>query len=346
MIGELRMQGKTADHIVDAVNAAGYRTGSKRFGERLFTIDTINAITRNEFYAEYEPGCGYGTVLYKGQRFKGRHPAAFTYEEWQRIRIGSRLNYKAPQRSEQARRTYEFSGYVVCVHCGLNLRCRGSSANVDYAYYKDMAKARQLPCSAGGYLQVRTDLVTQQFGELLQGLKLPPYWREIVREKMLEAAKQTGLDMESMEREKERLRLKRGRILKQHREGYIDDEEFQGEMAAVDLVLRALEVPEIDGLRLEDVILAGERLPGMAALWKVSTVEERRDMITQIIEPAGLHYDVEQKEIAAITPRPEFLPVLRLLEDVVEFEEATGTLVACRWQQRNRRSPVLRKKCA
>src|SRR5881396_1880895 len=52
------------------------------------------------------------------------------------------------------------------------------------------------------------------------------------------------------------------------------------------------------------------------------------------------------KEIAAITPRPVFLPVLRLLAGVVEYEKATGTLVTGRWQQRNRRattslSPVL-----
>ena len=146
------------------------------------------------------------------------------------------MNYKAPQRSEQAHRIYEFSGYIVCVHCGLNRRCRGTSANVDYSYYKDLAKARQYDCPAGGYLQVRTDLVTAQFGDLLQGLRLPPYWREI------------------------------------------------------------------------------------------------------ILEPGGLHYDVEMKEIAAITPRPVFLPVLRLLEGVVEYEEATGTLVTRRWQQRNRRA--------
>ncbi len=337
MIGELRMEGRTAEQIADAVNAAGYRTGSKRFGARLFTIDTINAITRCEFYAAYEPGDDRGTVMYKDQRFRGQHPAAFTYEEWQRIRIGTRLNYKAPQRSEQAHRTYEFAGYIVCVHCGLNLRCRGASANVDYSYYKDMAKARQLPCPAGGYLQVRTDLVMVQFGDLLQGLRLPTYWRDMVREKMMEAAKKTGLDPEAMEREKERLKLKRGRILKQHREGYIDDEEFEGEMAAVELALRGLEVPEIDGVSLEDVIEAGERLPGMAALWHVATVEERREMVMLILEPGGLHYDVEMKEIAAITPRPVFLPVLRLLAGVVEYEEATGTLVTGRWQQRNRR---------
>jgi len=84
----------------------------------------------------------------------------------------------------------------------------------------------------------------------------------------------------------------------------------------------------------------------MAALWSEATVEERRDMVMLILQPGGLHYDVEVKEIAAITPRPVFLPVLRLLEGVVEYEEATGTLVTSRWQQRNRRataslSPVL-----
>ena len=335
MIGELRMQGRTAEQIADAVNAAGYRTGSKRFGARPFTIDTINAITRCEFYAAYAPGDDRGTVMYHNQRFRGQHPAVFTFEEWERIRIGTRANYKAPHRSESAQRVYEFAGYVGCVHCGLNLRCRGG--HEDYAYYKDMAKARQYPCSAGGYLQVRTDLVTRQFGELLQGLRLPTSWREIVREKMLEAAQKKGFDAEAVEREKERLKLKRGRILKQHREGYIDDEELRGEMAAVELALQDLEMPEMDGVRLEDVIDAGDRLPGMTALWGVATVEERREMVMLIVEPGGLHYDVEMKEIAAIRPRPAFLPVLRLLEGVIEYEEATGTLVTSRWQQRNRR---------
>ena len=209
-----------------------------------------------------------------------------------------------------------------------------------------MAKARQYPCPAGRYLQARTDLVTRQFGELLRGLRLPPYWREMIREQMLEVAKKQGLDVDWVEREKERLRLKRGRILKQHREGYIDDEEFEGEMAAVELALRAFEAPLVDGVSLEEVISAGERLPGMTALWDVATVEERRQIVTHLVKPEGLHYVVEVKEIAAITPTPEFLPVLRLLEGVIEYEEATGTLVTSQWRQRNRRatatlSPVL-----
>ncbi|GCF11345.1 hypothetical protein KDI_49090 [Dictyobacter arantiisoli] len=70
----------------------------------------------------------------------------------------------------------------------------------------------------------------------------------------------------------------------------------------------------------------------MAALWTVATVEERRDMVMHILEPGGLSYDVEQQEIAAITPRPAFLPVLRMLEGMMEYKEATGTLVTSRWR--------------
>jgi hypothetical protein len=64
----------------------------------------------------------------------------------------------------------------------------------------------------------------------------------------------------------------------------------------------------------------------MAALWETATVEERRDMITQVLEPGGLHYDVEVKEIAAITPRPAFLPVLRLLEGWLNTKKPPGRL--------------------
>jgi site-specific DNA recombinase len=65
MLGELRMQGYSADEIADRLNAAGYRTGSKRFGARLFTSDTVTAMLRTEFYAAFAPGDDRGTVRYK-----------------------------------------------------------------------------------------------------------------------------------------------------------------------------------------------------------------------------------------------------------------------------------------
>ncbi len=326
MMGELRMKGLEAEKIADAVNAAGYRTGSKRFGDRLFTRDTVTAILRNEFYAAFAPGDDRGTVMYHGERYRGQHLAAFTYEEWQQIRAVTRSMHHAGNRPQSARRMYEFAGYVACAECGLTLRCQGHS-QTHHTYYRDTARTRRLPCATGGELTVRTDLVRQQFGALLAGLVLPDNWRELIRQKLVELAETAGISTAATEREKERLRLKRARILKQHREGYIDDEEMEGELAAVELALRELAAPEADGVRLDEVIAAGDRMPGIAALWEVATVEERREMVILLLEPGGLYYELQKKSIVAIRPRPAFLPLLRMLDGVVEFNEAKGLLV-------------------
>lgn len=151
MIGELRMKGMEAEKIADELNEAGYRTSSKRFDARLFTGDTVTAMLRSEFYAEYEPGSGYGTVKYKDQRFRGLHPAAFTYDEWQKIRAITEPMYSASTRTEQVKRVYEFAGYIACIHCGLPLRCEtGNIKDNPRAYYRDAAKARRIPCPTGG----------------------------------------------------------------------------------------------------------------------------------------------------------------------------------------------------
>ncbi len=338
MLGELRMKGMGAEKIADKLNEAGYRTGSKRFGARLFTGDTVTAMLRNEFYAEYEPGCGYGTVKYKDQRFRGLHPAAFTYDEWQKIRAITKSMYRASTRTEQVKRVYEFAGYIACIHCGLPLRCEtGNTPDNPRAYYRDAAKARRIPCPTGGNLMVRVDMVHAHFGELLKNLSLPDNWRDLIRRDMMAKAFANNITPETVEREKERLRLKKIRTLKQHREGYIEDEEFEGEMAAIALALKKLDIPEVDGVTYDEVIEAGEHLPGMAALWDVTTPEERHEMVTIILEPEGLYYDTELKMIAALKPRPAFLPILRMLKGAVEYKETSGLLVTVHWSERNRR---------
>jgi site-specific DNA recombinase len=337
MIGELQMQGISAEQIADALNAAGYRTGSKRFGDRLFTKDTVIGIVRNEFYAAFAPGDDRGTIRYQGKRYRGLHEASFTFEEWENIRAGSRLNYNAPLRAEQSRRIYEFAGFIADVHCGQSLRC-GARSKGGSLYYRDVAKTRQIPCPTGGSLLVRVDLVREQFGEFLEGLTLPEHWREEVHRRMVEQLEQAGHSSLDLARERERLRLKRARILKQHRDGYISDKELQTEVAAVDFALNKLAVPEADGVKLDAIIEAGERLPGIAALWKVATIEERRELVALLLEPGGFYYDLELKLIAALKPRPVFLPIFRLIPGLAEYDEARGTLVTVGWQERNRRA--------
>jgi len=186
----------------------------------------------------------------------------------------------------------------------------------------------------------RIDIVHQQFGELLKSLVLPENWREVIRRDMMAKAFANTATPDTVEREKERLRLKKVRPLKQHREGYIEDEEFEGEMAAIALALKKLDVPEVDGVTYDEVINVGEHLPGMAAIWDVGTPEERVEMVMLILELEGLYYDTELKMIAALKPHPAFLPVLHILTGVVEYKETSGLLVTNHWCERNRRATV------
>jgi hypothetical protein len=65
-------------------------------------------------------------------------------------------------------------------------------------------------------------------------------------------------------------------------------------------------------------------------------------MVMLLLEPGGLYYDLELKIIAALKPRPAFLPILRMLNGIVEYDEARGLIVTENWQERNRRASIHR----
>jgi hypothetical protein len=60
-------------------------------------------------------------------------------------------------------------------------------------------------------------------------------------------------------------------------------------------------------------------------------------MIMLLLEPGGLYYDLEVKTIAALKPRPPFLPILRMLNEIIEYDEAKGIIMTESWHNRNRR---------
>ena len=82
---------------------------------------------------------------------------------------------------------------------------------------------------------------------------------------------------------------------------------------------------------MDAIIESGESLPGIAALLNVATPKERRELIALLLEPGGFYYDLELRLIAAIKPRPVFLPLFRLLPGLEEIEDARGTLVTRIW---------------
>jgi DNA invertase Pin-like site-specific DNA recombinase len=329
LIGEARMQGHSASQIAEAANAAGYRISSPRLGERPFTTPTINAILSNAFYAAFAPGETCGTIVSQGQRFRGQHQAAFTFEEWTRIHEGAQRNYRAPHRAARAH-LYVFSGTVVCAHCGMLLRVNGNG-ETKYVYYRDTAAQRHLDCPVQGSRHMRQDRLLVQFGTFLQGLRLPEGWQERLRQQILEATPTAKAEQEGWEQEYARLMQKRQRTLRQHREGYISDEECAGEVAAVELALRHLHHQETKQM-LEESLALGERLPEIIAGWFQAAREEQRAWVQLLVEPAGMAIDLETQQIAAFAPRPALLPLLRLRESAEMGKRPAGLVLLAGWQ--------------
>ncbi len=200
-----------------------------------------------------------------------------------------------------------------------------------------MARKRRLDCPAGGYKQVRTDRVNQQFGDILRGLAFPDDWKDLVRQQIRNLAGKMGTDRATIERQKKRLLDKKDRLIILFKEGHISRTEFDSDIAAIALTLHQLDAPAVEGVGIDEVIAAGEQLSDMAALWDAATAAERREMVTLLLQQKGLHYDLHLQMIAAIQPRPVFLPVMRLLQGMEEQENPAGVFVSFAWLKQKRK---------
>jgi hypothetical protein len=166
-----------------------YSTDAARIaGPRPFTKDTIRAMLIRPFPRAFSPRSDRGTVLAPdGTRIEGGHPAAWDWDLWHRMDEqralrgvgGSRGQVEATGastgRASRPYRVWPFSGIVVCAGCGSRLRA-AAARNGAYPYYDGTARARNVPCPAGGHRVVRADLLDDTFAALLRR-PLPDTWR-------------------------------------------------------------------------------------------------------------------------------------------------------------------------
>jgi site-specific DNA recombinase len=131
LMGMLRREGLSMDRIAEEMNAAGYRTGRKRFGPRLFPGDTVRAMLRNEFSAAYAPGDERGTILSHGKLYRGQHLAAFTREEWEAMQRVRAARAQRPCTEKEPASPPAFAGTLVCAFCERKLRSRKGTSH-DY----------------------------------------------------------------------------------------------------------------------------------------------------------------------------------------------------------------------
>jgi site-specific DNA recombinase len=158
----------TCRQIAEVLNGEGYRT---RSGRR-FSKDGITEMLRNPFYI--------GKVTYReGRRgevevYDGLHEPIVSEGLWEAAaRVRNRQTVRRVLRGEK--RPYLLGGIARCHTCGRRLRAQGAQAG---DYYRDTTVLTGYDDCPYGQSGVRAEVVHEQVGRILRGLRLPEEWRE------------------------------------------------------------------------------------------------------------------------------------------------------------------------
>jgi hypothetical protein len=222
---------------------------------------------------------------------------------------------------------YPFAGFVVCAHCGTRLRIQGNGES-RYVYYRDAAHVRQIACPVQGRWQVRQDRLVQHLGLWLHSLHLPDTWRELVTHSLQQASPRAHA---AWRQEYDRLLERRRRILKQARAGYLSDQDYAAELLGVDLALRQLASRETP-ISLQESLGLGEQLAEIAAHWGHASAEQQRVWVQMLLTPAGMLWDLETQQLAALVPRPALLPFRQFFGWIRVAEEHPQMWLLTSWQ--------------
>lgn len=338
-MGAWAAAGLSDSAIAARATEQGWRTQTQKAGHapRPFGKDSVRSLLLNPFPREFAPGASVGTIWTPaGERIAGRHVAAFAWDVWQRMderralrHYGSRGQQREHQRSQQPF-VWVFSGYVVCVACGSRLRADGTNRH-GYHYYRDTARKRGYDCPATstvfdarnlrqrtrGPLSVRADRLEAQFLALL-ATPFVEDWRAYITEGVACGAEdgQTTPDWQAIDVRRANLTRELERLKFQHQHGLIGDDDLVREATRIQQALGALPSSEAQAALAAESLALGEALVAQGSVadyWQIATSEERVELVTALLLPDGVRYDLATQRIVGLAPRLVAAPVLRIL---------------------------------
>ena len=191
---EWHLTGKKSDFDIGTLlNEHGYRTrcklthkddaqnpgGSKPFGK-----ETVRSMLQNPFYLGY--------VKYKGQLFRGTHPALITQEMFDASQeIRRRWHRNATQRRAEPR-VFPLTGVLRCVYCGFPMR--GTTSDDATRYYRDTAREHAATCPRHGVLLA--ERIEQEVMEWVGQIALPEAWKVRIAQLATATPERTRLEEE------------------------------------------------------------------------------------------------------------------------------------------------------
>lgn len=290
----------TDDMIARHLNQSGHKPRSNRRdrNERdyIWTRDLARNLLRNAFYL--------GKVKHKGELLPGKHPAIVTQELFDTAMQMRKKHFIGPSTYSPNKRTYLLKGLLRCVDCGGKIWAENITG---YEYYREENSARGIDCPNGRAYH-RVQVFDDQVSKIIENLRLPESWRELVIEYL-----NLGDERRQTVHEQHRLEEKLKRIKHQYREGDIDQREYEREMGLTKSALAAVE-PPVDA----QLVVLGDHVEGLVEAWDAATKEERHQLLAMMLE--AVYVDMKNAEVVGVKPKPEFLPLFNLRKPVKSGE--------------------------
>jgi DNA invertase Pin-like site-specific DNA recombinase len=309
-IYELMRACLTDYEVAEAMNAEGrwrpYTPGGgrKAGGDGVWTRQAISWIRRNPFYRPFTQGDARGTVVTRGQGFRGTHAAALTWEEWnalQRIASGRRrgwLGYASGRRKEPY--TAEFRGLAVCSECGgalyvrrtIHDKAKDGRVRV-YERYVCSASDRGVECRQNGKW-ARVEDVRAAWVEWLRAHPLDPDWEDLLRARAIQLGRYgdqgaTPDKVRDRAAQLAKLRRQEQAIIHLYADGEIERAEYERRLSTCREQLSRLEsagaTAKQHTVRLVD---AARVMQEAVRLWPRMTLAEQQSAAARMVEPRGL----------------------------------------------------------
>ncbi len=274
-----------------------------------FGKDTVRDMLCNDFYI--------GKIRYRGMSVhvkgvsyrstepkvsQGQHEPIVSDDLWRRsqaVRAARRLKAKSGQKTV---RIHLLQGLAICASCGQHLRVQ--TPRRSKTYYRDDSHLRGYhDCPYGGH-SVRADTLDEEIAALVQSLKLPPNWEQVVQQLI-----QDQKDGPDPEVECKEIRVTLRLMSENFERGMYQGEEFVYWQKVNELKEKVALLSRAPDSAIDH---AARTLLDINGSWQWATREEQRELVHMMILEAGC--DLGAKRILWVKVRPDFEVLFQLVE--------------------------------
>jgi site-specific DNA recombinase len=257
-------------HTLDDGTKVSFRTKGRwgRGNPGRFSKDSIRDMLQNPYYAGKVPYYGRNE---KGQRrkrgnyvalYSGKHEAIVDEDIFDRSQeIRDLMAHHPRTRGNALERVYPLSGILRCAYCGEVMRAHSSNGR---RYYRDKSQVLHLRDCPQNYVQAEE--IEANLGQLVDGIVLPPDWRDQVMEGL-----HPGKSIEEIQDQEKEIveKMERAKRL------YIDGDIGRGRYEREKMICEEA-ISDLRPVVYDDIIAVGDYLEGTLEQWDTLTLLQQK----------------------------------------------------------------------